>query len=66
MRGQPGRIHSTSTPRLPRPRDRADQHFQSWKRNLFAELHDSARGEAVDRAGQIDKNVEIVHFKKAV
>jgi sulfonate transport system ATP-binding protein len=66
MRGQPGHIHSISAPRLPRPRDRADQLFQSWKQSLFAELHDSLRGEPVDRAGQIDKNAEIVHFKKAV
>ncbi|HYB08724.1 MAG TPA: ABC transporter ATP-binding protein [Alphaproteobacteria bacterium] len=66
MRGQPGRIHSISAPHLPRPRNRGDQQFQSWKQSLFAELHDSVRAAPVDRTGEIDENAGIVHFKKAV
>lgn len=43
MRGHPGRIHTAVSPRLPRPRDRAQPLFQEWKSRLIAELHDSFR-----------------------
>ncbi|HLI12629.1 MAG TPA: ABC transporter ATP-binding protein [Alphaproteobacteria bacterium] len=56
MRGRPGRIQSTVTPHLPRPRDRGDAGFQSWKQRLLAELQDSRDGRAP----------EIVPLRKAV
>ena len=66
MRGQPGRIHSTWAPQLARPRDRTDPHFHGCKQRLFAELHDSIRGEEVDRTAQINENTGIIELRKAV
>lgn len=51
MRGHPGHIHVTVAPGLPRPRHRADVHFQQWKTRLLAELRQSFE---VVRAGEED------------
>ena len=45
---QPGRVHVTVAPPLPRPRNRASLEFQEWKQKLLTELllllYDGARG----------------------
>lgn len=66
MRGQPGRIHSTSSPRLPRPRQRAEPLFQSWKQRLFLELHDSVHGESLSGTPALGAHAGVVELRKVV
>lgn len=66
MRGQPGRIHSTSAPHLPRPRHRADPLFHSWKQRLFLELHESVQGEALGGSPALVARADIVNLRKVV
>lgn len=66
MRGQPGRIHSTAEPHLPRPRDRGDPLFQSWKQRLFLELHDSVHGAYPGEGPALEARADIVRLRKVV
>jgi sulfonate transport system ATP-binding protein len=43
LKGGPGRIETTVTPPLARPRDRASPEFQQWKQVLLAALQQSFR-----------------------
>ncbi len=66
MRGQPGRIHSTAAPRLPRPRHRAAPLFHSWKQRLFVELHESVHGEAQGGSPAQVAHADIANLRKVV
>ncbi len=66
MRGQAGRIHSTSAPHLPRPRHRADPLFHSWKQRLFLERHESVHGEALGGSPTRVAHADVVNLRKVV